>query len=114
MTIEKPFSVAVMVSDAKKSAQWYKEKLGFESETEGHWVTVFPKGSEWKIHLCQGKLEPGNTGIGFYSRDVGKTAAEMKSRGVKFTLDVTKSRGEAKAMFEDPDGNVFWLTEGEP
>lgn len=114
MTINKPFSVAVMVSDAKKSAQWYEEKLGFESAAEGHWVTVSPKGSEWKLHLCQGKLEPGNTGISFYSKDVEKAAADMKNRGVKFTLNVTKSKSGATAMFEDPDGNVFWLSEGEP
>jgi len=112
--IDRPFSAAVMVSDAKKSAQWFKEKMGFESEAEGHWVTVFPKGSAWKLHLCQGKLEPGNTGISFYSKDVEKTAAEMKNRGVKFTLNVTKSKEGATAMFEDPDGNVFWLQEGEP
>jgi catechol 2,3-dioxygenase-like lactoylglutathione lyase family enzyme len=112
--MDKPFSVAVMVSDAKKSAQWYQEKLGFESEAEGHWVTVFPKGTEWKIHLCQGKPEPGNTGIAFYSKNVEKTAAELKNRGVKFTLNVTKSKGGATAMFEDLDGNVFWLSEGEP
>jgi catechol 2,3-dioxygenase-like lactoylglutathione lyase family enzyme len=103
-----------MVSDAKKSVQWYTEKLGFESAAEGHWVTVNPKGSEWKLHLCQGTLEPGNTGIGFYSKDVEKTAAEMKKRGVKFTRDVTKSKDGASAMFQDPDGNIFWLSEGEP
>lgn len=114
MMIDKPFSVAVMVSDAEKSAKWFEEKLGFETAVEGHWVTAWPKGSVWKLHLCQGKLEPGNTGISFYSKNVEKAAAEMKDRGVKFTLNVTKSKGSATAMFEDIDGNIFWLSEGEP
>jgi predicted enzyme related to lactoylglutathione lyase len=110
--IDKPFSVAVMVTDASKSAKWFEEKLGFETSVKGHWVTAWPKGSQWKLHLCQGKPEPGNTGIGFYSLDVEKTAAEMKKRGVKFTRDFAK--GGASAMFEDPEGNIFWLRQGEP
>lgn len=42
----KAFSVAVMVSDGKKSAKWYKEKLGFETSVDGHWVTAWPKGAK--------------------------------------------------------------------
>jgi len=78
--ISKEFSVAVMVSDAKKSAAWYKGKLGFETSTEGHWVTAWPKGAKWKLHLCEGKLEPGNTGIGLYSDDLKATVADLKRR----------------------------------
>lgn len=60
--LSKTFSVAVMVSSAKKSARWYKSKLGFNVSTEmEHWVTAWPKGATWKLHLCEGKLEPGNT-----------------------------------------------------
>jgi predicted enzyme related to lactoylglutathione lyase len=112
--IEKPFSVAVMVNDPTKSALWFKEKLGFETSVKGHWITAWPKGSEWKLHLCQGKPEPGNSGIAFYSQDVEKTAVEMKKKGVKFSMDVTKRGSSAMAMFEDPDGNIFWLRQGEP
>ncbi|MDG7006452.1 MAG: hypothetical protein JRM86_05905, partial [Nitrososphaerota archaeon] len=67
--LSKEFTVAVMVSDAKKSASWYADKLGFETSVEGHWVTAAPKGANCRLHLCEGKLEPGNTGIGFYSPD---------------------------------------------
>lgn len=112
--ISKQVSAAVMVSDAKKSAKWFREKLGFETSVEGHWVTVWPKGSLAKLHLCQGDLEPGNTGIGFYAKDVEKEATGLKAKGVKFTRDVTKADWGTTAMFSDPDGNVFWLSQGEP
>jgi predicted enzyme related to lactoylglutathione lyase len=113
--VSKLFSVAVMVADAKKSAKWYEEKLGFESSTEdGHWVTVWPKGAEWKLHLCQGKLEPGNTGIGFYSNDVKKTVADLKKKGVKFAKDYTKTDWGEIAQLEDPDGNIIWISKGSP
>jgi catechol 2,3-dioxygenase-like lactoylglutathione lyase family enzyme len=112
--IDKPFSVAIMVTDPNKSAKWFEEKLGFDTSVKAHWVTAWPKGSQWKLHLCQGKLEPGNTGIAFYSQDVEKTAAEMKRKGVKFSMDATKRGPSTTAMFEDPDGNIFWLKQGEP
>jgi len=114
MLLTRNVSVAVMVSDAKKSAQWYKEKLGFSSSIEEHWTTVWPKGAGWKIHLCKGQLEPGNTGIALYCDDLNKTAKQLKGKGVKFSQDVTKEDWGTYAMIEDPDGNVFWLMGGSP
>ena len=112
--LSKEFSIAVMVSDAKKSAAWYKEKLGFETSVEEHWVTTWPKGATWKFHLCEGDLEPGNTGIALYSDDVKSTVADMKKKGVKFAMDYTKTPWGANAQLKDPDGNVIWISQGEP
>ena len=113
--LSKSFSVAVVVSDGKKAAKWYKDKLGFEVSTDDdHWVTTWLKGSQWKLHLCEGKLEPGNTGIGFYSKNVRGTVKALKEKGVKFSKDYTKTPWGEIAMFDDPDGNVFWISAGEP
>ena len=112
--LSKSFSVAVMVSDAKKSAKWYKEKLGFNTSVEEHWVTVWPKGSTWKLHLCEGKLEPGNQGIGFYSEDLEKTVSALKKKGVSFSKDYSKSEWGEVAAFDDPDGNTFTCMGGSP
>jgi catechol 2,3-dioxygenase-like lactoylglutathione lyase family enzyme len=110
----KSFSVAIMVSDAKKSARWYKSKLGLEALVEGHWVTVWQKGTSTKIHLCEGKLDPGNTGISFYTDDVEKTVAAMKKKGVEFPMDRTKTQWGELTQFVDPDGNAFWINQGTP
>ena len=62
--------VAVTVSDANAAAQWWREKLGFETHTiggpEGHAVMVAPPGERFLIHLCEGieTVDPGNTGSG--------------------------------------------------
>ena len=103
------FSVAVTVSDGKKAAAWYKEKLGMEVSAEEHWVTAGAKGASWRLHLCETDLDPGNTGIAFYTDDVKKAVSDLKKKGVKFTKDSGES-----AMFEDPDGNVFWIMKGGP
>ena len=110
----KSFSVAVMVSDAKKSAKWYKSKLGFTASVEDHWVTVWPKGATWKLHLCEGKLEPGNTGIAFYVEDLEKAVASLKKKDVNFSKDYTKAEWGEFASFDDPDGNVFAYLKGSP
>ncbi len=110
----KSFSVAVMVSDAKKSAKWYKTKLGFNASVEDHWVTVWPKGATWKLHLCEGKLEPGNTGIAFYAEDLEKAVTSLKKKGVNFSKDYTKAEWGEFAGFDDPDGNVFSFLKGSP
>jgi catechol 2,3-dioxygenase-like lactoylglutathione lyase family enzyme len=114
--ISKMIDVAVVVSDAKKAAGWYREKLGFEvgGEPEGHWVVVYPPGWEegTVIHLCEGPdLEPGNTGVGFATEDLDEAHKEMKDRGVEFTVEPKKEEWGTYAMFKDPDGNEFWLLE---
>lgn len=108
-------SVPVLVRDAKRSAEWYREKLGFEVGIQGHWVTVKPRGSSVVIHLC-GKCEEwgndtpgGNTGIFIKSDDKEKTYEEMKSRSVEFAVELTSWGGGKYAIFKDLDGNEFWM-----
>jgi predicted enzyme related to lactoylglutathione lyase len=113
--IKKIASIAVVVSNGKKAAEWYKEKLGFEIvEDSGHWITVAPKGSETVLHLCEGPpLEPGNTGILLICDDVLKTVKELKEKGVKITKEPKDEGWGIYAMFSDPDGNIFWLMQSE-
>ncbi len=103
--------VAVVVSDANKSAEWYRDKLGLEiRDKEGHWVTVAPKASDVVLHLCETTpLEQGNTGIAFRVDDLDKAYKEMSEKGVEFTRNPTKKDWGSSAMFKDPDGNEFWL-----
>jgi len=110
--VSNKFSVAVVVSDGRKSAKWFKEKVGLKASTQGHWVLVWPEGAGTKIHLCEGKPDPGNTGIAFYVKDPHKVAGEMKKKGVKFTQPVKKEDWGVNGMFADPDGNEYWLIQG--
>lgn len=103
--------VAVVVSDAKKALKWYTEVLGLEPRsTEGHWVTVAPKGSKTVLHLCEGgALEKGNTGIALRTEDLERAYQELKEKGVKFPHPPKDEGWGPYAQFEDPDGNVIWL-----
>lgn len=109
--IKSIMDVAVVVSNANNSAEWYKDKLGLEvREKQGHWITVAPKASGVVLHLCETTpLEQGNTGIAFYVDDLDKAYTEMSGKGVEFTTKPKKTEWGSFAMFKDPDGNEFWL-----
>jgi catechol 2,3-dioxygenase-like lactoylglutathione lyase family enzyme len=113
--IEGIFSVAVLVKDAERAAEWYRDKLGFEVMKDGHWVTCRPPGSKVQFHLCEpckewGDDAPGgNTGIALLCDDVERTYRELKSKGVEFAKELTRGKSGAYAVFKDLDGNEFWI-----
>ncbi len=109
-------SVAVLVNDAKKAAEWYRDKLDFEIESvQGHCVAVRPKGSKTVLHLCAKcedwgeDLPGGQTGIFIRSDDKKKTYDELKQRGIEFSKELTTESFGKYAMFKDLDGNEFWM-----
>ena len=108
--------VAVVVSNAKESAQWWEKNLGFSTYTvggAGHAVLVAPPGDRYVLHLCEGfaPLEPGDTGIAFVTDQMDETVARMNRGGVEFPNPPHKEKWGSMAKFADPDGNIFWLLE---
>jgi hypothetical protein len=106
--------VPVVVSNAKASAKWWKDKLGFSSYTvggSGHAILVAPPGDRFVLHLCEGfaPLEPGDTGIAFVTDELRVLATRMKRAGVKFPEPPGGDNRGRMAKFADPDGNVFWI-----
>ena len=115
-------SVAVLVRDARKSAEWYRDKLGFDVSVQGHWVEAKPKGSRVVLHLCEKNSDweddkpGGQTGIFIACDDKERTYHELKIRGVVFDVDLRDAPWGASeepsnkyAIFKDPDGNKFWM-----
>lgn len=108
-------SVPVLVWDAKKAAEWYREKLGLEVRIQSHWVEAKHPASPAVLHLCDrcaewGDDRPGgNTGIFLRSDDKERTYRELKARGVEFAQELTKESWGTYAVFKDLDGNKFWM-----
>jgi catechol 2,3-dioxygenase-like lactoylglutathione lyase family enzyme len=112
-------SVAVVVSNKKKSLDWYTKTLGLDLIAKmGHWVTVGRKGKAGVLHLCQTSdydksipLEKGNTGIHFHlPGNFEASCAALQKNGVKFSTPATKEPWGWWAAVEDPDGNVISLS----
>jgi lactoylglutathione lyase len=130
-------SVAILVNDAEKSAEWYRDKLSFEIvENVGHSVFVKPKGSQFFLHLC-GKCDAwekdhpgGRTGIWLHSGQVNmhrdeksgqqipasnsdeveRTYLELKKKGVEFSEELTSTEWGKYAILRDLDGNEFEIS----
>jgi catechol 2,3-dioxygenase-like lactoylglutathione lyase family enzyme len=129
-------SVAILVRVAKKSAEWYRDKLGFEIVgIEGHGAFVKPKHSTQLIHLC-GPCDawetgqPGaRTGVWFQcgaitirkekngqvlpasnAEDVERTYFELKEKGVEFSGELTTTNWGKYAILKDLDGNEFEIS----
>ncbi|MFI5414269.1 MAG: VOC family protein [Candidatus Lutacidiplasmatales archaeon] len=108
--------VAVVVSNAKSSAKWWKKNLGFPSLNlggSGHATLVAPPGDRFVLHLCEGfaPVEPGDTGIAFVTDGMDALVARMRKGAVDFPVPPKKEPWGAMAKFADPDGNIFWLLE---
>ena len=114
-------SVAVAVTDRKKAARWYSDKLGFrvlENDAE-HWTTVGDRQGRFRLHLCEvggraGKKPPrsevGNTGILLVTNEpFARSCERLRRRGVRFSMPPRKMPWGWIAKFLDPDGNEFWL-----
>ena len=129
-------SVAILVNDATKSAEWYHDKLGFEIVVlEGHVVFVKPKGSSSLLHLCGrcddwGADRPaGRTGVWLQCgemtlrrteagqvipaskpENVEATYHELKRKGVEFSQELTTTAWGKMAILKDLDGNEFEIS----
>jgi catechol 2,3-dioxygenase-like lactoylglutathione lyase family enzyme len=131
-------SAAILVNDGRKSAEWYRDKLGFEIiGVEGHTIYVKPKGSQAPLlHLCErcdaweNDRPGGPTGIWFSCGEVNirkdektgqvlpasdpeavqKTYHELKKIGVEFSEELTTTDWGKIAIFKDLDGNEFEIS----
>jgi len=106
--------VAVVVSNANASAEWWTKHFGFATTSigrSGHAVMVAPPGDRFVLHLCQGfaPLEPGDTGIAFVTDELEALSTRLVESGVKFPVPLDRAGGGRTAKFADPDGNIFWL-----
>jgi catechol 2,3-dioxygenase-like lactoylglutathione lyase family enzyme len=108
--------VAIVVSNAKTAAAWWRKNLGFSEFIiggTGHAILVAPPGERFVLHLCEGfaPMEPGNTGIAFITDDMDGLVARMVKGGVSFPEPLKAEKWGKMAKFADPDGNIFWLLE---
>lgn len=117
--------VMVCVSDMRRSVEFYRDKLGlslkFESE---HWTEFLTGTTTLALHggareqatsRSSGKETPtaGTCNIGFTVTDLEKTFAELKAKGVVFTMPPTsrEEEGIKLAVSLDPDGLAISFAE---
>jgi catechol 2,3-dioxygenase-like lactoylglutathione lyase family enzyme len=114
--------VAVPVSDADRSKEFYAEKVGFNLDHD-HQVTddlrfvqLTPPGSACSISIGTSISDkpPGSVaGLQIVVSDVSAARAQLIERGVEVTETQEFPWGKF-VFFNDPDGNGWALQESQP
>ena len=113
--------VSIPVTDQQRALDFYTQRLGFTIHTDQpmgedtRWIELNVARSATKIVLFTPDEHRGWIGkplnISFACKDVEKTIAELRERGVEFIGTPEKHDWGWHAEFKDPDGNVFALSE---
>jgi catechol 2,3-dioxygenase-like lactoylglutathione lyase family enzyme len=99
----------IYASQAEELRAFLRDKLGFKATDVGHgWLIFDLPEAEMGCHPADPNT-PGKTSgthdISFYTDDIRKTIAELKTKGVEFTQDV-KDEGYGLVTFFRAPGNL--------
>ena len=112
--------VMVMVSNMKRSVNFYRDLLGLPLESESpEWAefktgkTVLALHGGGKPTSHTGDATAGTASIGFYVENLDEKFNELKRRGVVFSMLPSRREGEGikLAVCIDPDGLPISIAE---
>lgn len=111
MSFRKLGAVILLVSDMRRSIQFYKETLNLPLKKESEeWTEFFNKETVLALHPAKHKenLKSGqHILIGFTANDFDNTIKSLKEKGIVFFKNA-KDEGFGKhAIIEDPDGHLI-------
>ncbi|WP_417455265.1 VOC family protein [Kiloniella sp.] len=114
--LNETITIALSVTDRHKSADWYKEILGFEvmyHVDEAGWSEIITNTQNVTIGLGEHtEPAPGNCVPVFGIADLDSARAMMEDAGVRFDGPTDVVEGMVKtATFYDPDNNALMLAE---
>jgi catechol 2,3-dioxygenase-like lactoylglutathione lyase family enzyme len=133
----KPIVMSILVDDQDKALEFYTKKLGFVEKTNvpadgAKWLTVVsPEASDGVEILLEPDWNPmiqleGEPAAQVFKRklyqagipwtmlgsdDLDKECEQMKSHGVRFTMEPTKTDFGSQAVFDDTCGNLIMLAQ---
>ena len=110
--------IMVVVSDMKRSIEFYRDKMGFELKVESPDWTEFQTGETTlalhgggtpqarEVAADDGTKYAGTCSIGFNVEEIEKAYAELQARGVRFVMPPSQREDEGikLAVCIDPDG----------
>jgi len=111
--------VNVFVTDLTRAVEFYRDTLGLPlrlQEQKFGYASFTPEGVGLGLARVDAStpesssLVGHHTGVGFGVPDLDAAYAQLKAKGVRFTMVPTKQPwGGYMATFADPDGNIFYL-----
>lgn len=123
--------VSIIVEDQEKALEFYTNILGFVKKSDipygnHRWLTVVspddPDGPEVALEPNENPavktfqksiFEQGIPLTAFVVDDINQSYEQLKAKGVTFTMSPQKMGTEMVAIFNDTNGNLIMITEGE-
>lgn len=110
------------VADVERTSAWY-EKLGFSlvETADGGMSRTLQAGTDCRLALYQGVLDPAESQLIFWNGDVEALADRLEASGVDFVKPPTHAEyadargvvrmpnGDASFMVRDPDGQLIFV-----
>jgi lactoylglutathione lyase len=111
----KESNVTILVSDMKRSVQFYTETLGLKLVRSygGEWAEVEAPGIRIGLHPGKkpSKGEPSrDVSIGLRVEEMASAKKTLEGRGLRFKA-APPDRGALIEYFSDPDGTPLYLIE---
>ena len=111
---------SIPVLDQDAALKFYTDKLGFKVVTDQpfndsqRWIELLIPGADSRLALFTPEGHDNRVGtfqpLSFWCDDVSMTAQTLKARGVEFAQEPKKEIWGTMAIFKDPDGNQFVLS----
>ncbi|NBN78006.1 VOC family protein [Microvirga tunisiensis] len=116
IAVDQTITIAMSVKDRHRSADWYKEMLGFETIfqiEEAGWSELQTNTQNVTLGLGEHvQPAPGNCVPVFGIADLDAARAKLEGVGVRFDGPTEVIEGMVKlATFFDPDGNALMLAQ---
>ncbi len=108
--------VTLMVKDVERSVKFYTGTLGLRQTVRygDEWVEVEAPGTVIALHpnpRPKTSRAPATISIGFQVKDLDRTVASLRKKGVKLTF--AEEGFLRRADFADPDGHRLYLMQVE-
>ena len=111
-------AVILLVSNMKKSIEFYKDVLGMEVKQQAEdWVEFSKQGTVLALHPTKKKKKLTkniNMLIGFDVSELESVCSNLEKKKVTFHKKVTNEAFGRHAIIEDPDGHLISLAEMAP
>ncbi len=113
-------AVILLVSDMKKSKEFYNNVMGMEIKLQtDDWVEFSKQGTVIALHPAKKKkqnksIKNKSMLIGFNVSDLEAVCSDLESKKVKFYKKLTQEQFGKHAIIEDPDEHLISLVEMAP
>jgi predicted enzyme related to lactoylglutathione lyase len=100
----------IYTKQAEAVRKFFRDVLGLRwVDAGGGWLIFALPPAELGIHPTEATVEDGRHMLYFMCKDIEKTVAELKAKGVEFTRPVTKQSWGLLTAMQIPGGSELWL-----